>query len=160
MATNTNINIPIPQNPIGENYAWRDWFQKLSNKVFGSIASQNSSGINITGGNIDGTAIGYFSPSTGNFTSIKTQAPIDIHSGGTNGTANPTAGAVAYGTGASYAFSSAGTLGQVLVSGGSGTPTWVTGLSVTITTAKLTPTGTNGSMTFTDGILTSQTQAT
>jgi len=38
-----------------------------------------------------------------------------------------------------------------------GTPT---GLSVTITTAKLTLTGTNGSMTFTHGILTSQTQAT
>ena len=34
------------------------------------------------------------------------------------------------------------------------------GLSVTITTAKLTLTGTNGSMTFTNGILTAQTQAT
>ena len=34
------------------------------------------------------------------------------------------------------------------------------GISVTITTAKLTVTGTNGSMTFTNGILTSQTQAT
>ena len=38
-----------------------------------------------------------------------------------------------------------------------GTPT---GLSVTITTAKLTTLGTNGSMTFTNGILTAQTQAT
>jgi len=34
------------------------------------------------------------------------------------------------------------------------------GLSVTITTAKLTPAGANGSMTFTNGILTAQTQAT
>jgi len=34
------------------------------------------------------------------------------------------------------------------------------GLSVTITTAKLTTLGTNGSMTFTNGILTAQTQAT
>lgn len=34
------------------------------------------------------------------------------------------------------------------------------GLSVTITTAKLTSLGANGSMTFTNGILTSQTQAT
>lgn len=34
------------------------------------------------------------------------------------------------------------------------------GLSVTITTAKLTGGGANGSMTFTDGILTAQTQAT
>lgn len=34
------------------------------------------------------------------------------------------------------------------------------GISVTITTAKLTLAGTNGSMTFTNGILTAQTQAT
>jgi hypothetical protein len=35
-----------------------------------------------------------------------------------------------------------------------------TGITVTITTAKLTTGGTNGSMTFTNGILTAQTQAT
>lgn len=35
-----------------------------------------------------------------------------------------------------------------------------TGVSVTITTAKLTAGGTNGSMTFTNGILTSHVQAT
>jgi len=34
------------------------------------------------------------------------------------------------------------------------------GISATITTAKLTPGGVDGSMTFTNGILTSQTQAT
>jgi len=34
------------------------------------------------------------------------------------------------------------------------------GLSVTITTAKLTPGGANGSMTFTNGLLTAQTSAT
>lgn len=34
------------------------------------------------------------------------------------------------------------------------------GLNVTITTAKLTGGGTNGSMTFTNGVLTSQTPAT
>lgn len=34
------------------------------------------------------------------------------------------------------------------------------GLSVTITTAKLTSGGTEGSMTFTNGLLTAQTQAT
>jgi len=35
-----------------------------------------------------------------------------------------------------------------------------TGITVTITTAKLTALGTNGSMTFTNGILTAQTPAT
>jgi hypothetical protein len=51
---------------------------------------------------------------------------VAIAQGGTNGTATPTAGAVAYGTGTAYAFTSAGTSGQVLTSNGSGTPTWTT----------------------------------
>lgn len=49
-----------------------------------------------------------------------------ISNGGTNGTATPTAGAVAYGTGTAYAFTAAGTSGQVLTSAGAGTPTWTT----------------------------------
>ena len=48
----SNINIPIPQNPIGENFPWRDWFQKLSNKVFGTMASQDSNNINVSGGQL------------------------------------------------------------------------------------------------------------
>lgn len=36
----------------------------------------------------------------------------------------------------------------------------ITGLTVTIVTAKLTGVGTNGSMTFTNGVLTAQTPAT
>jgi len=51
---------------------------------------------------------------------------IAINRGGTNGTATPTAGGVAYGSGTAYAFTSAGTSGQVLTSAGSGTPTWST----------------------------------
>lgn len=31
--------LPIPQNPIGESFAWRDWFQKLSDRVFGTASS-------------------------------------------------------------------------------------------------------------------------
>ena len=56
---------------------------------------------------------------------------------------------------------------SVDITGGSITGTTVSGtivptggLSVTITTAKLTTSGTNGSMTFTNGILTASTQAT
>jgi len=51
---------------------------------------------------------------------------VAIAQGGTNGTATPTAGAIAYGSGTAYAFTSAGTSGQVLTSAGSGTPTWST----------------------------------
>jgi hypothetical protein len=49
---------------------------------------------------------------------------VAIANGGTNGTATPTAGAIAYGSGTAYAFTAAGTTGQVLTSNGSGTPTW------------------------------------
>lgn len=49
---------------------------------------------------------------------------LAIASGGTNGSATPTAGAVAYGTGTAYAFTSAGTAGRVLVSNGTSAPTF------------------------------------
>lgn len=51
---------------------------------------------------------------------------VAIAQGGTNSTATPTAGAVPYGTGTAYAFTAAGTSGQVLTSNGAGAPTWAT----------------------------------
>lgn len=33
------VQTPIPPNPIGENFAWRDWLQKLSDRVFGTAAT-------------------------------------------------------------------------------------------------------------------------
>jgi hypothetical protein len=49
---------------------------------------------------------------------------IAINRGGTNGTATPTAGGAAYGTGTAYAFTAAGTAGQVLTSAGASAPVW------------------------------------
>ena len=49
---------------------------------------------------------------------------LPIANGGTNSTDTPTSGAVAYGTGTAYGFSAAGTSGQFLISGGTGSPTW------------------------------------
>jgi hypothetical protein len=51
---------------------------------------------------------------------------LPIANGGTNGSATPTAGAVAYGTGTAVAYTSAGTSGQALLSNGSSPPTWGT----------------------------------
>lgn len=51
---------------------------------------------------------------------------LPIANGGTNGSAIPTAGAVAYGTGTAYAFSAAGSSGQALLSGATGAPSWGT----------------------------------
>jgi hypothetical protein len=55
---------------------------------------------------------------------LTTEAQLAIARGGTAGTATPVAGAVAYGTGSAYAFSTAGTAGQALISGGAAAPSW------------------------------------
>ena len=60
---------------------------------------------------------------------------LPIANGGTNSTTTPTAGAVPYGTGTAYAFTSAGTAGQVLTSNGASAPTWAAA-SGGITTGK------------------------
>ena len=132
-----NPNTPIPQSPIGENFQWRDWFQRLSNRVYGTLASQDSSGVAISGGTIDNTAIGSKTPSTGSFTSLKLGAPLDVEYGGTNGFAIPRAGAVAYGNGGAYAFTSVGTSGQVLTSRGSAAPVWSAAATGTVTSVGL-----------------------
>jgi hypothetical protein len=66
------------------------------------------------------TTLGTVTSGTWNATTIGTSY------GGTGGTATPTSGAIAYGTGTAYAFTAAGTSGQVLTSNGSGAPTWST----------------------------------
>lgn len=66
------ITPPIPQDKIGESFVWRDWFQRLSDKVFGTMGTQDSTNVSITGGTIDGTSIGATTPSTGKFTSVNT----------------------------------------------------------------------------------------
>ena len=68
----TNLNVPIPQNPIGESFVWRDWFQRLSNRVFGSMSGQDNHAVFVTGGVIDGTIIGGTTPAAGTFTNTTT----------------------------------------------------------------------------------------
>ncbi|CAB4241013.1 hypothetical protein UFOVP24_36 [uncultured Caudovirales phage] len=49
---------------------------------------------------------------------------LPIANGGTNGSATPTTNGIAYGTGTAYAFTAAGTTGQVLTATTGGAPTW------------------------------------
>ena len=121
----------------------------------GSIAIANTGVLSVTAG--AGISV---SSATGNVT-ITNTAPVGVQSfsAGTTGLTpnSPTTGNVVL----------AGTL--AVANGGTGAADAATartnlglggGLSVTITTAKLTTLGANGSMTFTNGILTAQTQAT
>lgn len=68
---------------------------------------------------------------------------LPVANGGTNGTAAPTAGAVAYGTGTAYAFSLAGSSNQVLLSGGTGVPTWANQSSLSVGSAATATTATS-----------------
>jgi hypothetical protein len=72
------------------------------------------------------TGSGNIASSGGNTPNITFTGSLPIANGGTNGTATPTAGAVAVGNGTQYAFTAAGSAGQVLTSTGSTTPTWAT----------------------------------
>jgi hypothetical protein len=74
-------------------------------------------------------------------TSALTTGTLPVASGGTNATATPTAGAVAYGTGTAYAFTAAGTSGQVLTSNGAGAPTWAAAAATGVTSVASTFTG-------------------
>lgn len=53
-------------------------------------------------------------------------SPLPVANGGTGGTAAPTAGGIAYGSGTAHAFSAAGVAGQLLRSNGAGAPSWLT----------------------------------
>jgi hypothetical protein len=46
---------PIPKDKIGENFAWRDWFQKLSDNTNVLFTGNTSSGGTIPAANTTGT---------------------------------------------------------------------------------------------------------
>jgi hypothetical protein len=82
----------------------------------GTVTSVNASGgttgLSFTGGPI--TMAG----------TLTLGGTLAVTNGGTNGSATPTAGTIAYGTGTAYAFTSTGTTGQVLLSNNTSAPSW------------------------------------
>lgn len=118
-ATFTTPNLGTPSAAVLTNATGLP----LSTGVTGTLPAANGG----TGIATPGSA-GNFLQSTGStWTSATT---LGIANGGTNGSATPTAGALAYGTGTAFAFTSAGTAGQVLQSNGASAPSWTSvGLS-------------------------------
>jgi hypothetical protein len=113
-------------------------FTITSNDAFvGTVTSVGGTGT-VNGITLTGTVTSSGSLTLGGTlsgVSLTTQVSgtLPIANGGTNGTAAPTAGGVAYGTGTAYAVNSAGTSGQVLTSAGAGAPTWTTPTTGTVT---------------------------
>ena len=91
--------------------------------VQGGVTKQST--VTATQTTVSGGTTG-LTPATATAGAVTLAGTLAIANGGTNATAAPTAGAVPYGTGTSYAFTAAGTSGQVLKSNGAGAPTWST----------------------------------
>jgi hypothetical protein len=101
----------------------------------GVLSNIAGAGISVSGatGNVTIANIGVLSfsggttgltPATATAGDITLAGTLGIANGGTNGFATPTAYGVAYGTGTAYAFTAAGTTGQVLTATTGGDPTW------------------------------------
>lgn len=131
-------------------FVWRDWFYKVSQLLVEQAGIAWTS-IDFTGSNLR------------DIVTRQHNALQDIQ-GGIPGqyyhlttaqlatvTSIPTFGTMATQNANSVAITGGSISGTIIPTGG---------ISVTITTAALTTLGTQGSMTFTNGILTAQTQAT
>ena len=104
--------------------------------------TSSSSGAELALNYFDGKL--FYKDSSGNVQVLAVKMPsgvLPIANGGTNATATPTAGAVAYGTGTAYAFTAAGTSNQVLVSNGASAPSWSSLSSIGVTTFSAGTTG-------------------
>jgi len=142
---------PIPNQPIGNTHEWREWFFNLWESLGGAQGQIFYTGLNFTGSNLN---------------SIQTRAHNILQ-----GLQGGNIGATEYYhlDATQYATLTSLSLPLSIANGGTGATTQAgartslglgSGLSVTIATAKLTGAGSNGSMTFVNGILTAQTQAT
>lgn len=142
------VQTPIPQNPIGESFVWREWFQRLSNRVYGSMTSQDANDVFITGGVIDDTAIGTNTPSTGAFTTLSSSS---LKVSGLTGYMK------AHGT---SVVTAATTIPNTDITGLGTMATQNVGINATVALAKLTALGADGSLTVANGIITAYTAPT
>jgi hypothetical protein len=112
--------------------------------ALGTITIANSGVLSFSGGTTGLT------PTTATTGAVTLAGTLAIANGGTNGSAAPTAYGVAYGNGSAYAFTAAGTTGQVLTATTGSAPTW----------AAPATSGTVTSVSFTGGLITVATPTT
>ena len=156
----------FPQPPIKQpmmngdgtmSMEWVTWFSRVFAQI--SAAAYQPSAVQITGGSIGGdttvntsgtiTAPTFFGTLQGNAASAT--------SAGASGSAATAANALACSGNAATATTAAACTGNAATATALAAGAGYTG---TIVTAKLTVTGANGSMAFTNGVLTAQTAAT
>ena len=141
-AAGLSATLVATQGGTGQStYAIGDLLQGGATNTLTKLSAVATGNVLLSGGVTTASSWG----KVGLTTHVSGQLPIA--NGGTNGTATPTLGGVAYGTGTAYAITSAGTSGQVLTSNGAAAPTWQSASVNTYT--RLSFTATAGQTVFT-----------
>jgi len=108
----------------------------LTSQVTGTLPVANGgTGATTLTGVVKGTGTSALTAGTVSLTTEVT-GTLPIANGGTNSTATPTSGGAAYGTGTAFAFTAAGTAGQILTSNGTSAPTWQAAPATGVTKAQ------------------------
>jgi hypothetical protein len=134
------LSPPPPVNQDVDSRQYKDWFYSIyallaaPGSTLGTMAYQNYDNVGITGGQISNVGL----------TSVRANGLSGYLKG--NGSSSP--------------ITASATIPNTDITGLGTMSTQNIGITATITTAKLTALGANGSMTFVNGILTAQTQAT